>query len=125
MSGNGLIIRTVGSFGETEIEFEKESNVFDSFDFFGNNQSFTVSFNFCLFKQCLKALLNSKKTCIRINYDGILSLQFMILLSDESKSSFIEFAVLNMHHLINRLLRQCQIEIFYASMDFWAASIKN
>lgn len=88
----GLIISSVGSFGETEIKFTKESTVFDSFEIFGN-RLVSASYNFSLFKHCVKALACSQKTCIRINYHGILSLQFMIPLLN-GKFSFIEFAVI-------------------------------
>lgn len=92
VSENSLIMRSIGSFGETEIKFDKDSDVIDSFD---TVQNVSVSYNFSLFKYCVKALSTSKKTCIRINHDGILSLQFMIPLSNESRFTFIEFAVIS------------------------------
>jgi hypothetical protein len=92
VSDTCLLISGVGSFGECEIKFKKESSVFDSFEYFGEN-GFCASYNFSLFKSSVKALAISKKTCIRIKHDGILSLQFMIPLLNE-KFSFIEFAVI-------------------------------
>ena len=93
VSDTCFLMSCVGSFGETEIKFEKDSSVFDSFEYFGGN-GFCSSYNFSLFKYCVKALAISKKTCIRIKHDGVLSLQFMIPLLNESKFSFIEFAVI-------------------------------
>lgn len=91
VSDSGLSISCIGSFGETEIKMH--SSILDSYEFYGKVQS--TSYNFSLFKHCIKALVNSKKTCIRINNEGVLSLQFMIPLLNESKFSFIEFAVIS------------------------------
>lgn len=69
-------ISAMGDTGETEIEYPKETSVFDSFVC---QELVEHSYKFSVLQSSLKALSSSKKTSLRLNEEGQLNLQVTLI----------------------------------------------
>lgn len=97
ISGSGIA-------GDILIDYPRDNRVFDAFECSGLVQ---FSYKFSILQTCLKALAVSKKTSLRINEQGLLSLQFMVPQHD-AKLTFIEFVVRITLYIATGLLYSCK-----------------
>jgi cell cycle checkpoint protein len=80
-----LCISGSGNTGDTKVEYPKDASVFDAFQCYDVVEH---DYSFSLIKLCLKAMSVSSKTSLRINEQGLLSLQVSILF--QKKFGFLE-----------------------------------
>lgn len=92
-----LRIKAAGNFGTTELDYPNDRDVLESFEC---TQSVSFSYRFSQIAKSLRAVQSSTKTSLRIDSDGLLSLQFMMP-SPKTKdggasnsSAFIDFQCL-------------------------------
>eukprot|EP00002_Diphylleia_rotans_P026848 TRINITY_DN536_c0_g1_i9.p1 TRINITY_DN536_c0_g1~~TRINITY_DN536_c0_g1_i9.p1 ORF type:complete len:307 (-),score=61.06 TRINITY_DN536_c0_g1_i9:1119-2039(-) len=81
---------TDGAAGSCEVVYPKESEVFESFE---STEGQTYMYRLASIQPIVKAMAISKKTLIRINEDGLLSFQLLVL-HDTGQKSFIDFCTL-------------------------------
>ncbi|PPQ67670.1 hypothetical protein CVT25_012698 [Psilocybe cyanescens] len=70
-----LRIQATGSFGSTEMDYPNDRDVLETFEC---TRSVTFSYRFGHIARTIKALSSSTKTSLRIDDDGLLSLQFLM-----------------------------------------------
>ncbi|RUS30811.1 cell cycle checkpoint protein RAD1-like protein [Jimgerdemannia flammicorona] len=80
-------LSSFGVAGSTEMDYPKDTDVLESFYCTAIAQH---SYRFSLIQHCLKALNASKKSSIRTNERGFMSMQFMIPTTD-TLTSFVTF----------------------------------
>ncbi|KAG9098772.1 ssDNA endodeoxyribonuclease [Ceratobasidium sp. 370] len=80
-----LRIHAVGSFGSTEMDYPNDREVLELFEC---AERVSFSYRFSHIARALRALQASLKTSLRIDSDGLLSLQFMM---PASQGALIEF----------------------------------
>ena len=88
---DGLRIQGQGHAGETLIHFPKENAIFDVFNSFADTIQY--SYKFTILSTVFKALYGCKKTCLKVNARGLLDIQFMMPITDQS-IGFIELVVI-------------------------------
>lgn len=82
-------LSTSGPAGSCQVDYPKDSEVFESFEC---ETTCSFSYKLALLQPAVKALGLSHKTQLRINENGVLSIQHMI--RDEDKNiSFVDFLV--------------------------------
>ncbi|KAG7453030.1 Rad1-domain-containing protein [Guyanagaster necrorhizus] len=93
-----LRIKATGTFGSTEMDYPNDRDVLETFDC---AQSISFSYRFAHISRTLRALQSSTKTSLRIDDEGLLSLQFLMPSpspkqgkKDEGPAAFIEFRCL-------------------------------
>ncbi|EKM55985.1 uncharacterized protein PHACADRAFT_209489 [Phanerochaete carnosa HHB-10118-sp] len=90
-----LRLRAVGTFGSTEMDYPNDREVLETCEC-ENAVSFSYSFKHI--SKALKALQSSSKTSLRIDEDGLLSLQFLMpapkVRANGAGDAFIEFRCL-------------------------------
>ncbi|KAG8688680.1 ssDNA endodeoxyribonuclease [Ceratobasidium sp. 394] len=80
-----LRIHAVGSFGSTEMDYPNDRDVLELFECV---ERVSFSYRFSHIARALRALQGSLKTSLRIDGDGLLSLQFMM---PASQGALVEF----------------------------------
>ncbi|KDR81883.1 hypothetical protein GALMADRAFT_240154 [Galerina marginata CBS 339.88] len=70
-----LRIQATGTFGSTEMDYPNDRDVLETFEC---TRNVTFSYRFGHIARALKALSSSTKTSLRIDDDGLLSLQFLM-----------------------------------------------
>ncbi|KAJ3570096.1 hypothetical protein NP233_g4621 [Leucocoprinus birnbaumii] len=91
-----LRIKAGGNFGSTEMDYPNDRDVLESFEC---TQSVSFSYRFSHIAKSLRAVQSSTKTSLRIDNDGLLSLQFMMPPpkgkedDGESSAAYIDFQV--------------------------------
>ncbi|KAG5650882.1 hypothetical protein H0H81_010661 [Sphagnurus paluster] len=89
-----LRIQAAGTFGSTEMDYPNDRDVLETFECIRNVR---FSYRFQHISRTLKALQSSTKTSLRIDEDGLLSLQFLMPSpkpKGTSAEAFIEFRCL-------------------------------
>ncbi|KAF5360515.1 hypothetical protein D9756_004883 [Leucocoprinus leucothites] len=91
-----LRIKAGGNFGSTEMDYPNDRDVLESFECM---QSVSFSYRFSHIAKSLRAVQSSTKTSLRIDNDGLLSLQFMMpppkgKENNAESSAFIDFQCL-------------------------------
>jgi len=89
-----LRIQAAGTFGSTEMDYPNDRDVLETFEC---TQTISFSYRFGHISRTLRALQSSTKTSLRINEDGLLSLQFLMPSPNPrgaSSNAFIEFRCL-------------------------------
>ncbi|KAK0227976.1 Rad1/Rec1/Rad17 [Armillaria fumosa] len=93
-----LRIQATGTFGSTEMDYPNDRDVLETFDC---AQTISFSYRFTHISRTLRALQSSTKTSLRIDDEGLLSLQFLMPSPspklgkrDETPAAFIEFRCL-------------------------------
>ncbi|KAK0434060.1 Rad1/Rec1/Rad17 [Desarmillaria tabescens] len=93
-----LRIQATGTFGSTEMDYPNDRDVLETFDC---AQTISFSYRFAHISRALRALQSSTKTSLRIDDEGLLSLQFLMPSPspklgkrDEGPAAFIEFRCL-------------------------------
>ncbi|KAF9244225.1 Rad1/Rec1/Rad17 [Melanogaster broomeanus] len=85
-------IKASGAFGSTEMDYPNDREVLEIFEC---SRSVTVSYRFVHISRTLRALQSSMKTSLRIEEEGLLSLQFLVHVPKAkgggTSNSFIEF----------------------------------
>lgn len=81
-------LSSFGVIGDTHIDIPKTSEFIEVFDC-KETQIFRYKLNFI--KNSLKALAASSKVAIRIADSGVMSIQFLIPITDMNKMAFVEF----------------------------------
>ncbi|KIO04091.1 hypothetical protein M404DRAFT_15595 [Pisolithus tinctorius Marx 270] len=87
-------IMATGSFGTTEMDYPNDREVLETFECF---RPMRASYNFAQIARTLRALQSSTKTSLRIDDEGLLSLQFLVPVPKPRaglSDSFIEFRCL-------------------------------
>ncbi|OAX43811.1 Rad1-domain-containing protein [Rhizopogon vinicolor AM-OR11-026] len=87
-------IQATGAFGSTEMDYPNDREVLETFEC---SRSVHVSYRFAHISRTLRALQNSTKTSLRIEEEGLLSLQFLVPVPKPRggmSDSFIEFRCL-------------------------------
>ncbi|KAI6117591.1 Rad1/Rec1/Rad17 [Pisolithus croceorrhizus] len=87
-------IIATGTFGTTEMDYPNDREVLETFECF---RPMRASYNFAQFARTLRALQSSTKTSLRIDDEGLLSLQFLVPVPKPRaglSDSFIEFRCL-------------------------------
>lgn len=86
-------LSTTGPSGSCQVDYPKDSEVFESFDC-TETQIYTYKLSHML--PAVKALSLSRKAQLRINKEGILSLQHMIEAAEgaNKKHCFVDFFIL-------------------------------
>jgi len=82
-------LSTSGTGASCQVDYFQESEVFESFEC---KQAQSFEYKLKLLQPCIKALAVSKKTQVRINTDGLLSLQHMIQ-TEDGQLSFVDFFI--------------------------------
>ncbi|GLB35461.1 putative repair protein Rad1/Rec1/Rad17 [Lyophyllum shimeji] len=92
-----LRIQAAGTFGSTEMDYPNDRDVLETFEC---TRSVRFSYRFAHISRTLRALQNSTKTSLRIDEEGLLSLQFLMPspkpkgASGQSSDAFIDFRCL-------------------------------
>ncbi|KAF8061634.1 Rad1/Rec1/Rad17 [Lyophyllum atratum] len=92
-----LRIQAAGTFGSTEMDYPNDRDVLETFEC---TRSVRFSYRFAHISRTLRALQSSTKTSLRIDDEGLLSLQFLMPspkakgASGESSDAFIDFRCL-------------------------------
>ncbi|KAG6865679.1 hypothetical protein C0991_000449, partial [Blastosporella zonata] len=87
-----LRIQAAGTFGSTEMDYPNDREVLETFEC---RESVRASYRFGHITKTLRALQSSTKTSLRIDKDGLLSLQFLMpSLKGGTSDAFIEFRCL-------------------------------
>ncbi|KAG6850414.1 hypothetical protein H0H93_013639 [Arthromyces matolae] len=87
-----LRIRAAGTFGSTEMDYPNDREVLETFEC---NKDVRVSYRFAHITKTVRAMQSSTKTSLRIDEDGLLSLQFLMPSPKGGASdAFIEFRCL-------------------------------
>jgi cell cycle checkpoint protein len=88
-----LRIQATGTFGSTEMDYPNDRDVLETFEC---TESVSFSYRFGHISRTLKALQHSFKTSLRIDRDGLLSLQFLMPKPGKNGGgdAFIEFRCL-------------------------------
>ncbi|KAF8810093.1 Rad1-domain-containing protein [Phlegmacium glaucopus] len=88
-----LRIQATGAFGSTEMDYPNDRDVLETFEC---TRSVSFSYRFGHISRTLKALQSSFKTSLRIDQDGLLSLQFLMPKPGKAGAgdAFIEFRCL-------------------------------
>ncbi|KAF7768069.1 hypothetical protein Agabi119p4_7312 [Agaricus bisporus var. burnettii] len=92
-----LRIKAGGNFGSTEMDYPNDRDVLETFEC---TRSISFSYRFSHIAKALRALQSSTKTSLRIDDEGLLSLQFMMPSSKtrssegEGPQAFIDFQCL-------------------------------
>lgn len=84
-----FLLRCVGALSTTEIEYPNEKSVLESFETDSEN---TYSYRFSLIRHALKALQVGSKVNLRIDENGTLSIQIM-LVGQEGLCTFVDFCI--------------------------------
>lgn len=87
-------IIATGTFGTTEMDYPNDREVLETFECF---RPMRASYNFAQIARTLRALQSSTKTSLRIDDEGLLSLQFLVPVPKPRaglSDSFIEFRCL-------------------------------
>ncbi|KAH7107246.1 Rad1-domain-containing protein [Auriculariales sp. MPI-PUGE-AT-0066] len=88
---SNLRIRAEGAFGSTEMDYPNDKEVLESFEC---HEEVSFTYKFAHIHGCLQALKSSTKTSMRIDDEGLLSMQFMMPAPSEHITAFIEFRCL-------------------------------
>ncbi|KAK0434054.1 repair protein Rad1/Rec1/Rad17-domain-containing protein [Desarmillaria tabescens] len=106
-----LRIQATGTFGSTEMDYPNDRDVLETFDC---AQTISFSYRFAHISRTLRALQSSTKTLLRIDDEGLLSLQFLMPSPspklgkrDEGPAAFIEFR----HWTMTNLPRSCVLHM--------------
>ncbi|TFK34832.1 Rad1/Rec1/Rad17 [Crucibulum laeve] len=92
-----LRIQAAGTFGSTEMDYPNDRDVLETFEC---TQTVSFSYRFGHISRTLRALQSSTKTSLRIDEEGLLSLQFLMpspkpkSATGETTDAFIEFRCL-------------------------------
>ncbi|KAF8638844.1 hypothetical protein AX17_001902 [Amanita inopinata Kibby_2008] len=89
-----LRIQAEGAFGSIQMDYPNDKDVLETFECMG---SLEFSYRFNYIARTLRALQSSTKTSLRIDEDGLLSLQFLMPSSrmrEDDSPGFIEFKCL-------------------------------
>jgi len=85
-------IKASGDFGTTEMDYPNDREVLETFEC---SRPVSVSYRFAHISHAIRALQSSTKTSLRIEAEGLLSLQFLVPVPKArgggSSDSFIEF----------------------------------
>ncbi|KAG1749130.1 Rad1/Rec1/Rad17 [Suillus paluster] len=87
-------IQGTGAFGTTEMDYPNDREVLETFEC---SRSVSFSYRFSHISRTLRALQNSTKTSLRVEQEGLLSLQFLVPVPRPRggvSDSFIEFRCL-------------------------------
>jgi len=91
-----LRIQATGTFGSTEMDYPNDRDVLETFEC---TRNVIFSYRFGHISRALRALQSSTKTSLRIDEEGLLSLQFLMpspkaRAADGGADAFIEFRCL-------------------------------
>lgn len=85
----GFTIKCSGSAGSNQIDIPRDSEAYYLFEC---STSHSNSYRLSHIHHCIKALTQSERTCIRMNQQGVLSLQHM-LKTDATRYTIVEFFI--------------------------------
>ncbi|KAJ7090378.1 Rad1/Rec1/Rad17 [Mycena belliarum] len=95
-----LRIQAAGTFGSTEMDYPNDRDVLETFEC---TRPVSFSYRFGHISRALRALQSSSKTSLRIDDEGLLSLQFLMPLpgpkAEGTSEAFIEFRCLALDEL--------------------------
>ncbi|WBW73327.1 checkpoint clamp complex protein Rad1 [Schizosaccharomyces osmophilus] len=84
-----FILRCIGGMSTTEMEYPNEKNVLESFE---TNSEYTYTYRFSLIRQAIKALQAGTKVSLRIDENGTLNIQLM-LVGQDGLCTFVDFRI--------------------------------